>query len=103
MDAPARRRPAAGVRVAAAERTRSLQCWVAANGCARGKSTKSKPTAQVTADADTLCSGADVTGYVIEGGIHGWPGLITNEPGSPMAELAASQTIAAFLLKHPHK
>src|SRR5258708_7508048 len=103
FDDPSATNPPSRVPAAASTLPPSVQFWVASNGCAAGTSRTAKLSAHVSSTAFTRCTGADVIGYVIEGGVHGWPSIISNDPGSPMAELAASHVIASFLILHPHK
>jgi polyhydroxybutyrate depolymerase len=103
FDEPSSSQPPSPVPAAASALPPSVQFWVAWNGCAKGTSLTTKLTAHVSSTSFTKCPGADVVAYVIEGGVHGWPGLISNDVGSPMTELAASNTIATFFAAHPHR
>ena len=95
--------PPSPVPATASQLPASVQFWIAADGCGRGKSLTKRLSAHVFSNSFTGCSGADVITYVIEGGVHGWPGQIGNDPGSPMTELAATRTIATFFAKHPRR
>jgi polyhydroxybutyrate depolymerase len=103
FDDPSATDPPSPVPATASALPASVQFWVASNGCAAGTSSTTNLSAHVSSNSFTRCSGADVIAYVIEGGVHGWPGQISNEPGSPMTELAATHTIARFFAAHPHR
>ena len=103
FDDPSATNPPSRVPPAASPLPASVQFWVASNGCAVGTTRTAKPSAHVSSTSFTHCSVAYVIAYVIEGGVHGWPGTISNPLGSPMTELAATHTIASFLMLHRHK
>jgi polyhydroxybutyrate depolymerase len=81
----------------------SVQFWVAANGCASGRVAAVQVSTDVLQDAFSNCAGADVTAYVIDGGVHGWPGQLDTDPASPMAELNTTQVVASFFAAHVRK
>ena len=103
FDDPSATKPPSPVPATASQLPPSVQFWIAADGCAHGKSLTTKLSAHVSSNSFTSCTGADVITYIIEGGIHGWPGQISNIPGSPMTELSATRTIATFFSKHPRR
>ena len=76
----------------------ALQFWAATNRCTAYTQTHTAP--DVVRTVFSGCTGGDVTGYAIIGGVHAWPsdpGGVGAEP--PMSELKASRVIAAFFAR----
>jgi polyhydroxybutyrate depolymerase len=97
---PSETEPPTAVPAPALELPASVQFWVSADGCAAGASAADQLTAHVLEEAFSGCSGADVVAYVIDGGVHGWPGQPDTDSGSPMAELNTTTVIARFFANH---
>jgi polyhydroxybutyrate depolymerase len=102
-DEPSATDPTLAVPPQAATLPSAVQFWLAANGCAAGTSVSDQISAHVTQDTFSGCTGADVTAYVIEGGVHGWPGQPDTDASSPMAELNTTDVVARFFAAHPRK
>jgi polyhydroxybutyrate depolymerase len=77
----------------------TLQFWTALNKCSGGAITT--PSAHVTRTRFTVCGGAEVDFYAIQGGTHGWPAG-PEDPGAqpPMSEVKASILISQFFARH---
>lgn len=90
--------PSAGPRLAA-NLPPTLQFWTALNKCSGGAITT--PSAHVVRTRFTVCNGAEVDFYAIQGGTHGWPGG-PEDPGAqpPMSEVKASILISQFFARH---
>ncbi len=98
---PSETAPPAAVPAPALDLPASVQFWVAANGCGASTAATDQLSTHVLEDTFSGCKGADVVAYVIDGGVHGWPGQPDADVGSPMAELNTTAVITRFFAAHP--
>jgi polyhydroxybutyrate depolymerase len=97
---PSETEPPAEVPAQALDLPASVQFWVAADGCG-ARSAIDQLSTHVVESSFIGCKGADVVAYVIDGGVHGWPGEPDTDAGSPMAELNTTAVVARFFTSHP--